>query len=399
MLDANLNTTVETFYVDGFQYKGDNLQFFPHAEGYVNCNAPKLLLVPTSDGGLQEVYLDDGTPTFSYVYNYTDHLGNIRLSYTKNPQSGALSIIEENHYYPFGLKHNNYNSDKNMYAKEQEQLKIKPVPPLFKPAYNYKYNGKELQDEMGLNMYDYGARNYDPAIGRWMNIDPKAETSRRWSPYNYTYNNPIYFVDPDGMKADIWVNGENKKIYDTSLNGGKGGYTEYATEQDKKYGESLRTEGGVSGAMQFEQLVSDRTQPTEIKFMDVNGKSEMGYLFGKNHNDYTTNPDGSVKNITKSTIEVYTGTAKAYAEDVKNGTVMKGLDESTLMTPKVEQTIKDSKNITADNIITAVIGHEIGHENANNQNAVNSTSYSARPEACPREISSQILINIENNKK
>jgi RHS repeat-associated protein len=159
---ASPASTTTTDYLDGFQYKNNILQFFATAEGYVESN---------------------GNP-YKYFYQYKDHLGNVRLSYDTN-----LAIQTENNYYPFGLRHEGYNNVQN----SSEALK-------------YKYNGKELQDEniggQQLNWYDYGARNYDPALGRWMNIDPLAEKYRRWSPYNYCVNNPIRFTDPDGMQVD-----------------------------------------------------------------------------------------------------------------------------------------------------------------------------------------------------
>ncbi|WP_235946471.1 RHS repeat-associated core domain-containing protein [Flavobacterium silvaticum] len=125
------------------------------------------------------------------------------MNYAYDFVDGETKILNEDHYYPFGLKHSNYSSGKKDFAREEEQLMIKPTPFGEENPYLYKYNGKELQDELGLNWYDFGARNYDPAIGRWMNIDPRAEKYQSVSTYNYALNNPMYYVDPNG--EDIYL--------------------------------------------------------------------------------------------------------------------------------------------------------------------------------------------------
>ena len=120
------------------------------------------------------------------MYNYTDHLGNVRVSYTKDPVDGLTKIVEENNYYPFGMKHANYND----YAP--------PAPGVANTGYQYKYNEKELQGELGLSWYDYGARNYDATVGRFMNIDRLAEKFESLTPYQYAGNIPTYFIDVNG---------------------------------------------------------------------------------------------------------------------------------------------------------------------------------------------------------
>lgn len=188
--------TTNTEYLSGFQYKNAILQFFPHAEGYVNATESTVKGVG---------YI------FNYVFNFTDHLGNIRLSYSKDPATNALKIIEENHYYPFGLKHSGYNSDKMMYSKEGSTLRIRPVPPLFVTSYDKKFNGKSWETELGLNIYDFDARGYMPDIVRTFQQDPLAEMFYDFSPQSFLNNNPLCFVDPTGMSSE-WHHDKDGKL-------------------------------------------------------------------------------------------------------------------------------------------------------------------------------------------
>ncbi len=104
---------------------------------------------------------------------------DFKVDHIKSP------VVQMDDYYPFGLTFNSYSRENTT-------------------PQDFKYNGKELQDELNLQWLDYGARMYDPAIARWMAVDPLTELTRRWSPYTYCYNNPLIFVDPDGMFGDLY---------------------------------------------------------------------------------------------------------------------------------------------------------------------------------------------------
>jgi RHS repeat-associated core domain protein len=147
----------------GFDVYADNIQYFMEKS---------LSVFPTRlnfDGGY--ITSIDDTPVYHYYLQ--DHLGNNRMVVNTNGE-----VEQVNHYYAFGgLMGESTGGD----------------------TQTYKYNGKELDCINGLDWYDYGARNYDAALGRWHVVDPLAEKYYNVSPYAYGGNNPVNRVDFYGM--------------------------------------------------------------------------------------------------------------------------------------------------------------------------------------------------------
>ncbi len=143
---------------------------------------------------MQAIYNEEGRivpdeKEGGYLFEYTisDHLGNARVSFADLDNNGVIDvqeIIQENHYYPFGM-----NMDGNWLSTFGDENK-------------YQYNGKELNSDLGLNWSDYGARWYDASIGRFTSIDPLASDYSFQSPYAYATNNPVLLMDILGMGVE-----------------------------------------------------------------------------------------------------------------------------------------------------------------------------------------------------
>ena len=184
------------------------------------------------ENGVQKLLLtEEGYVTLAdkkYHYYLKDHQGNNRVVVS---QTGAVE--ETNHYYPFG----------GLFASTSS---VQP----------YKYNGKELDTTKGLNLYDYGARMYDPTLGRFTTMDPMAEKYYSVSPYAYCGNNPVNYIDPTGgLISPIYD--EEGKLLGTDDEGLQG---QAIIMKEKNFSQGMSHEEALSYSLGYEGLKDDEAR-------------------------------------------------------------------------------------------------------------------------------------------
>ena len=207
------STVSVTWYVDNFVYDGTNniysLQFFTTDEGRA---------------------IPNGT-SFKYQYTITDHVGNARLSFDKG-SDGKAEVVQEDHYYAFGLRLGGQS-----YVNGQ--------------ANRYLFQGAETEGDLGLlNTYDYGWRQYDPALGRWHNPDPMQQYT---SPYCFVGNNPMNTVDIGGMDGVGEGGNSNGALTGGYFGGNYGGGGRFGSDGLSASGEAAVAEAAAGEAAEAAQ--------------------------------------------------------------------------------------------------------------------------------------------------
>ena len=158
------------------------------------------------DGGL--IAMDRAEP--EYLFFLRDHLGSTRVVARSNGKA-----VQVNHYYPYGMAYASGRMSGNAEAHPvtgeggnviDGDLEIGGGTggmELARPGASqpYRFLGNELYTSNSLGLYDFSARMYDPALGRFLSVDPMAETCLNMTPFAYCGNNPIIRVDPEG---EIW---------------------------------------------------------------------------------------------------------------------------------------------------------------------------------------------------
>ena len=327
-----------TAYIDNIEYRSDGCDY----GGYVitRVNNP-------------EGYCNNYEPMYNYYRR--DYQGNNRevwqAAYTSNNQLKAASTIQRTQYYPSGLP-----------WREGLSPAVQP----------YKYNDKEFVEMHGFDTYDYGARGYYPAAGRFMTIDSLAEKYYSISPYAYCANNPVRYVDTDGK----WIVGTDGKpvVFSQEI-----GWSKNASIDVRIVGNAmLKTRTGQErlNAMFYNDEKISITLSSDIVI------EKGGYSLGQNER-----------------------TGQKLSKD--NGSIKVGEHKITINKGSIEKLISQDagenplKGLTMDQAIGAVAGHESVHtekENTKQSYENNNKGTNHDIEARPDEIMNRILQELKQLK-
>ncbi len=271
--DATSLTTINTNQIPSSFFRGENGEstttpkayinylFLDEQFKYVDGNASRVGASGTvkdhwhADAQLQNIPVPKSGYIFVYISNESNldvFFDNLQVIHKPGP------ILEETHYYPFGLTMAGISSKAAGSLTNKNKFGGKEL------------NNSEFSDGSGLESYDFGARNYDPQIGRWHTVDPLASKMPAWSPYSFSFNNPIYFVDPDGqeptpaeaarMAAHVYGDKKNSIL--------TGGWQ----VSNRNFGIQLQTDAGLKSLV-YERVVKGKvTEYTYATAGTENGK-------------------------------------------------------------------------------------------------------------------------------
>ena len=219
---------------------------------------PQGLTASVSVIGNTDYTEDDGDNTYTRLlglkqYELKDHLGNVRAVVTDRKLPGATDgtykadLLTAQEYYPFGM------------AMPGRQFNFS--------KYRFGFNGKEKDDEISGNgnSYDFGARIYDPRIGRWLSVDPLQKKYPNLTPYNAFENNPVVFKDIEGKEAEYSVDGTTITVKATIYLMNSDATSEQAKSvqdaiMDKWQGPFTYVKGNITYTMKFEVEVKTASE-------------------------------------------------------------------------------------------------------------------------------------------